>query len=147
MRRRKTVYLLDPFLATLRRAAISDKREAEDIKTLIGCDGVDAVAFDEAHSVYFDDVGLNVGITGYTTIDGHADPLGGRLVITHNDAYQNAPAISLEACVLRLNVFRAVMDPIIDTSRAETGELITFISVVTGFRLRIASVMIEIIDL
>ncbi|MAY64081.1 MAG: hypothetical protein CML29_17900 [Rhizobiales bacterium] len=146
MKQGRIIYVLDPYSATLATVTIPDNDESGAYRRIIGSDGVDRVQFDRNHSLYFDDEGLADGITHYTMVDGHSDPMVGRLVIASDDAALSAPSLSAQSVLDRISCFQAVMDPVIRTTEATSEGMTTYVSAVSGFNFRVAPVTIRIRD-
>ena len=145
MKQDRIVYVLDPVLATLAITRLPDGDEIVAYKEIIGCDGVDDVRFDRTHSLYFNDEGLVDGITHYAMLEGHPDPLVGRLIIASTDKARPKPTVLANTIISRISCYRAVMDPVIETTEAVSEGMTTYVSAVTGFTLRIAPVSIRTI--
>lgn len=142
--RDRMVYILDPYLAIFRSAAICGRDIVSEIRQLVGAAGIDSFALDHDHSLYFDDAGLKDGITHYSMVDGHPDPLVGRLIIA-SSGDTVTPTLSAQTALSRIHCYHPVMDPVIEKSRSETGQITVFLSAVTGFKLRIAPLEISIV--
>lgn len=141
----RIIYLLDPAQAAFRAVEVS-MLGTEVISAYLGCAAADSIRFDECHLLFFDDEGLRDGISHYTTIEGYPDPLGGRLILaSSNDLIASGPLISMEAALSRFRCYRSVMDPIIERSCVSNGDIVSFISTVSGFRTRIEPVGIRIV--
>lgn len=141
----RRIYLLDPAQAEFRAVEVS-VLGMDVISAHLGCIAADSIRFDECHLLFFDDEGLRDGISHYTTIEGYPDPLGGRLILaSSNEVIASGPLISMEAALSRFRCYRAVMDPIIEQSCVFNGDVMSFISTVSGFRTRIEPVGIRIL--
>src|SRR5690606_11142997 len=98
---------------------------------------VDTVAFDRQHTVYFNDEGLQNGISHYITIHGQPDPVVGVLVLLANpETGSRKPLIPIENAVSAFSLYRPVMDPIVTAARASHGDVTTFVSAIEGFATR-----------
>lgn len=144
MGKHREVYLLDPHLECLFILNVKELITAAEIKTLIGSDSVDVLGFDSDHLIYFDDEGLRSGINHYTMLEGHPDPLVGKLLIAHRDLTRSVVFISPVEFLARLRCYKPVIDPVIESIETKYGHLTTFISAVTGFQTRIQATPIVI---
>ena len=77
----RIAYVLDPQMAVFRQAKLSEGEGFKAIKNEIGSDAIDTLHLDSDHSLFFDDEGLRGSITHYTMLEGHPDPLAGRLLL------------------------------------------------------------------
>lgn len=137
MGKHREVYLLDPYLECLFVLDVEDLITAAEIKNLIGSDSVDVIGFDSDHLIYFDDEGLRSGINHYTMLQGHPDPLVGKLLISHRDLTRSVVFISPLEFLDQLTCYKPVIDPVIESIETKEGRLTTYISAVTGFQTRI----------
>ena len=134
---RYTAYVLDPVQAQFKAQLLPDV-ELNTIRTILGVEAVDTFAFDGQHTVYFDDEGLQNGLTHYITVQGQPDPVVGFLVLLANaDSGSRRPLMPIEDAASAFSLYRPVMDPIFSAVRASHGDLTTFVSAVEGFETRI----------
>jgi hypothetical protein len=142
---RYTAYVLDPILARFTTQLLPDVR-SNTIKNILGVEAVDTVAFDHQHTIYFNDDGLQNGITHYITIQGQPDPVVGVLILLANpDTGSCKPLIPIEDAASAFGLYRPVMDPIVTATRASQGDVTTFISTIEGFSTRTERFPIHIV--
>src|SRR5690606_15353171 len=124
----RIAYVLDPQMAVFRQAKLSEGEGFKAIKNEIGSDAIDTLHLDSDHSLFFDDEGLRGSITHYTMLEGHPDPLAGRLLLLADDPDEKQPGLSMEKALARFRCYRAVLDPVFETTNAPTKEGMVFIS-------------------
>lgn len=136
-------YAISPYPGQIRVQPFTDFTTAS-LTEFLECSAVDSFPFDGDHTLYFDDEGLQDGIDHYFALAGHTDPLVGKLLITAN--HGDRPLLSMREVVLRFNLFRPVIDPVIKSSRVLRNDLILFTNTVDRFEARIAQFDIEIVE-
>lgn len=138
------VYLLDPEQGMMKSCQIDSKSE-RCISKLSGHRALDRLKFDENHWLYFDDEGLRDGVTHYLAVEGHPDPLVGRVVLVNSEEKELSPKILIHEALTHFRCFRAVMDPIIESTHTIVNEVETYVSSVKGFRPRIEEYPVTVI--
>lgn len=144
MRLTRKIYLLDPVEKTLFALDTYGCKTVADIKEMIDCESVDAIFFDSDHVLYFDDDGLKRGVDHYTMVDGHPDPLVGKLLIMHRELECSVLFTSPEIFLAKLRCYKPVLDPVIETVETVDGNVTKFLSAVTGFDTRIVEVKVSV---
>lgn len=138
------VYLLDPEKGAIKSCRI-DSRSEHCLSELSGHKALDRFRFDESHWLYFDDEGLREGVTHYIAVEGYPDPLVGRVVLVGAGENQPEPRISMRDALTRFRCFRAVMDPVIESTHTIVNEVETYVSHVKSFQPRIEEYPLTII--
>jgi hypothetical protein len=127
-----TGYLLDPTTAQIKRTPIREL-SAQCLRKLVECEALGTLSFDASHTLYFDDEGLVDSLSHYMLLDGHPDPLIGKVFLLANDAA--APAISMAD----------VIDPVLKASSTTHADIVYYISAIEKFVPRIQHHPIEIV--
>jgi hypothetical protein len=137
-----TGYLLDPTTAQIKRTPIREL-SAQCLRKLVECEALGTLSFDASHTLYFDDEGLVDSLSHYMLLDGHPDPLIGKVFLLANDAA--APAISMADVIARLNLYKPVIDPVLKASSTTHADIVYYISAIEKFVPRIQHHPIEIV--
>ncbi|KAB0566156.1 hypothetical protein [Brucella pituitosa] len=140
MRLTREIYLLDPLKRTLFILETSSCKTITEIKKAIDCESVDAILLDGEHVLYFDDEGLKPGIDNYTIIEGHPDPLVGKILIMHRELEESVLFADPQEILSKLRSYRPVVDPIIQIVETGSENITTFLSAVNGFTARIVEI-------
>ncbi|NKJ40303.1 hypothetical protein [Rhizobium sp. SG570] len=136
-------YLISPYPPQIKLQPLNGL-DATSLAEFLDYTAVDSIRFDANHTLYFDDEGLHDGIDHYFTLEGHSDPLVGKLLIIANSS--NAPLIQMKEVANRFKLYRPVIDPVMKSSRAIIDDLVLFTNTVDRFEARIASFDIDVID-
>lgn len=127
-------YLIEPEQGTMKSCRI-DSASAKCLLELSGHKALDRLRFDENHWLYFDDEGLRDGVTHYLAVDGHPDPLIGSVALVSTE--EAAPRIAMQEALSRFRCFRAVMDPVIESTHTIVNNIETYVSSVKSFHPRV----------
>ncbi|WP_339760438.1 hypothetical protein [uncultured Hoeflea sp.] len=138
-----TAYLIDPEACLIRPTEMQSLNNSL-IADVIDCDAADFLMFDTVHSLYFDDTGLRNGLTHYMMLQGHADPLAGKMLLVRNAGPQ--PAISMQEVAARISLFKPVLDPVIVTKCIEHDDVSYHVSAVEEFKPRLELFVLTIED-
>ncbi|WLE00563.1 hypothetical protein PX860_27155 (plasmid) [Agrobacterium leguminum] len=141
MRTRHTIYVITPadgFIWVRHISSFSNSALGKEI----GCQGVSSLPVEGEHIVYYDDEGLRDGIDHYFQLEGHPDPLVGKLLIASTRF--DRPTLSLESIASKFTLYKPVIDPIIKSTQTVVDDLRLYINGVDGFSARIISVDIQI---
>ncbi|MCT7377964.1 protein psiB [Chelativorans salis] len=133
------LYVLDPETTIFRGVTVSADAGIKGIYELIGSRKIDAVLFDERHSLYLNNDGLKDGLTAYTIFDGYPQPLAGKLVLAaeSRDRLYRTPLMSLTAAARHFECCRPVLDPVYATGCGSNRKGMLFVGALCGFQARI----------
>jgi len=143
MSKNRLVYILDPSAAEFRSVDLPDL-SLTTIKEALGYDAVDTVKFDTDHVIFYNDNGLQHGISHYIRLSGHPDPFVGRILLASSGDAD--PLLSAQDACARFALYKPVMDPVVTSSRASNGDHTTFISTVEGFDTRIEQFELAVVS-
>lgn len=137
-----TGYLVDPTTAQIRRVPIREL-SPQCLRNLVDCEALGTLSFDADHTLYFDDEGLVDSLNHYMLLDGHPDPLIGKVLLLANE--RAAPTISMAEMIARLNLYKPVLDPVLKAAATTRADVVYYLSAVEKFVPRIQRHIINIV--
>ncbi|WP_234840036.1 DUF3846 domain-containing protein [Sinorhizobium meliloti] len=82
MVRANTAYVLDPETTIFKPVALQVDLGIRPLYEIIGCRLLEVVRFDERHTLFVDEEGLQDGLTAFTIFKGFPQPIAGKIVLS-----------------------------------------------------------------
>ncbi|RVI80488.1 protein psiB [Sinorhizobium meliloti] len=113
MVRANTAYVLDPE-TIFKPVALQVDLAIRPLYEIIGCRLLEVVRFNERHTLFVDEEGLQDGLTAFTIFEGFPQPIAGKIVLVGGDGSTpyTFPLISLEDAAEHLKCCRPVLAPV-----------------------------------
>ncbi|WP_234841132.1 DUF3846 domain-containing protein [Sinorhizobium meliloti] len=110
MVRANTAYVLDPE-TIFKPVALQVDLGIRPLYEIIGCRLLEVVRFNERHTLFVDEEGLQDGLTAFTIFEGFPQPIAGKIVLVGGDGSTpyTFPLISLEDAAEHLKRCRPVL--------------------------------------
>ncbi|MCA1441907.1 protein psiB [Ensifer sp. IC4062] len=114
MVRANTAYVLDPETTIFKPIELQVDLGIRPLYAIIGCRLLEVVRFDERHTLFVDEEGLQDGLTAFTIFEGFPQPIAGKIVLVGGDGSTpyTSPLISLEDAAKHFKCCRPVLDPV-----------------------------------
>nr|WP_244425658.1 DUF3846 domain-containing protein [Sinorhizobium fredii] len=90
--------MLDPETTIFKPVELQVDLGIRPLYAIIGCRLLEVVRFDERHTLFVDEEGLQDGLTAFTIFEGFPQPIAGKIVLVGGDGSTpyTSPLISLE---------------------------------------------------
>ena len=85
MVRANTAYVLDPETTIFKPVELQVDLGIRPLYAIIGCRLLEVVRFDERHTLFVDEEGLQNGLTAFTIFEGFPQPIAGKIVLVGGD--------------------------------------------------------------
>ncbi|RVL80278.1 hypothetical protein CN140_20250 [Sinorhizobium meliloti] len=82
MVRANTAYVLDPETTIFKPVALQVDLGIRPLYEIIGCRLLEVERFDERHTLFVDEEGLQDGLTAFTIFEGFPQPIAGKIVLS-----------------------------------------------------------------
>ena len=138
MEKNATIYILDPETATFSAVEMPTDNGFAPLYAALACQVIETLHYDDRHVIFFDEDGLRNGLAAFTTLDGHPQPLAGKLALACHEAEPFAtPLLSIGDVAKRFQCARPLLDPVFDTEQGSTESGIAVRTKLRGFQTRI----------